>query len=139
MARLGSWIEAHATGIHVPAGDFWIDPALSTERALITHGHSDHARGGHGHVLATPETLAIMRARYGEAGRAQAMSYGEEVWIGDVSVRFVRAGHVLGPAEKIGRAHVGSTVTNAHLVCRPLFENKKQQVTQQTHYLAVSL
>src|SRR3546814_2232272 len=76
MARLGSWIEAHATGIHVPAGDFWIDPALSTERALITHGHSDHARGGHGHVLATPETLAIMRARYGEAGHAQAISYG---------------------------------------------------------------
>src|SRR3546814_13629149 len=79
MARLGSWIEAHATGIHVPAGDFWIDPALSTERALITHGHSDHARGGHGHVLATPETLAIMRARYGEAGHAPAISYCEKV------------------------------------------------------------
>src|SRR3546814_11005238 len=86
MARLGSWIEAHATGIHVPAGDFWIDPALSTERALITHGHSDHARGGHGHVLATPETLAIMRARYGEAGHATAISNGEKVWIGDVKI-----------------------------------------------------
>src|SRR3546814_20124987 len=101
MALLGSWIEAHATGIHVPAGDFWIDPALSAERALITHGHSDHARGGHGHVLATPETLAIMRARYGEAGHAQAISYGEKVRIGDVSGRFVPAGHVLGSAQNV--------------------------------------
>src|SRR3546814_7404246 len=40
-----------------------------------------------------------MRARYGEAGHAQAISYGEKVWIGDVSVRFVPAGHVLGSAQ----------------------------------------
>src|SRR3546814_12180924 len=101
MARLGSWIEAHATGIHVPAGDFWIDPALSTERALITHGHSDPARGGHGHVLATPETPAIMRARTGEAGHAQALSYGEKVWLGDCSVRFLPAGHVTGSQQHL--------------------------------------
>src|SRR3546814_10353935 len=103
MARLGSWIEAHATGIHVPAGDFCIDPALSTERALITHGLSDHARGGPGHVLATPETLAIMPARYGEAGHAQAISYGEKV-----DRNSNRLNHV----------------TNAHLVFRLLLVSK---------------
>ena len=40
-------------------------------RALITHGHSDHARPGHGAVLATRQTLDIMALRYGEGGSAQ--------------------------------------------------------------------
>src|SRR3546814_16291657 len=97
MARLGSWIEAHATGIHVPAGDFWIDPALSTERALITHGHSDHARGGHGHVLATPEALALMRARYGAAGNVQDHRNGDQVWLGRGSGRLRPGGPWAGP------------------------------------------
>ena len=35
-------------------------------RAIITHGHSDHARPGHRAVLATADTLAVMRARMGE-------------------------------------------------------------------------
>jgi putative mRNA 3-end processing factor len=72
---------------------------MRAERALITHGHSDHARGGHGHVLATAETLGIMETRYGAAGRMQAIRYGERVDIGGVSVRFVPAGHVLGSAQ----------------------------------------
>ena len=46
--------------------DAWIDPSQPKAKALITHGHGDHARGGHGAVLATPETLAIMEVRYGQ-------------------------------------------------------------------------
>ena len=45
--------------------DAWIDPSEPKPRAWVTHGHGDHARGGHGAVLATPETLAIMEVRYG--------------------------------------------------------------------------
>ena len=58
-------------GLYCPPGDFYIDPVGPVDRAVITHGHGDHARSGHGAVLATPETLAIMAARYGEdfAGR----------------------------------------------------------------------
>jgi putative mRNA 3-end processing factor len=52
MPRLGAWIEPHREGIYVPAADAWIDPAEPKPRALITHGHGDHARGGHGAVLA---------------------------------------------------------------------------------------
>ena len=65
MARLGSWIESHPEGIYVRPADAWIDPSQPKERAWVTHGHGDHARGGHGAVLATPETLAIMEVRYG--------------------------------------------------------------------------
>jgi len=88
-------------GLCCKPGGFHIDPIRPVERAVITHGHSDHARSGHGAVLATQQTLDIMRLRYGEnfAGRTQAIGYGEEVRLGDVTVRFHPAGHVLGSAQ----------------------------------------
>ncbi|NNC72835.1 MAG: ligase-associated DNA damage response exonuclease [Sphingomonadaceae bacterium] len=98
MARLGHWIDPRPEGIYVPAADLWIDPSRPKERALVTHGHADHARGGHGEVWATPETLAIMDVRYGEQ-TARPVSYGEVFDFGDVQASFVPAGHVLGSAQ----------------------------------------
>ena len=98
MARIGSWIEPHPEGIYVAPADAWIDPSQPKARALVTHGHGDHARGGHQAVLATPETLAIMGVRYGEQ-KGQPIAYGESVKVGDVEVGFVPAGHVLGSAQ----------------------------------------
>lgn len=87
-------------GLCCPPGDFHIDPVRPVARALITHGHADHARAGHGHVLATQETLDIMRLRYGEDfGSAQAISFGESLTINGVKVSFHPAGHVLGSAQ----------------------------------------
>ena len=88
-------------GVCSRLGAFHIDPTRPVERALITHAHSDHARAGHGAVLATQETLDLMRLRYGEnfAGTTQAISYGESVDLGGVKVTFHPAGHVLGSAQ----------------------------------------
>lgn len=88
-------------GLCCKPGGFHIDPVRPVARAVITHGHSDHARPGHGAVLATQETLDMMRLRYGEgfAGSTQAVAYGEEIGLGDVSVKFHPAGHVLGSAQ----------------------------------------
>src|SRR5437773_6200844 len=88
-------------GLCCKPGGFHIDPVRPVERAVITHGHSDHARPGHGAVLATQETLDMMRLRYGDnfAGSMQAISYGEEIKLGDVKVKFHPAGHVLGSAQ----------------------------------------
>ncbi|HEX8584419.1 MAG TPA: ligase-associated DNA damage response exonuclease [Allosphingosinicella sp.] len=99
MARLGSWIEPFPEGIYVKPADAWVDPSQPKARALVTHGHADHARGGHEKVWATPETLAIMDCRYGEQHGACPVAYGEVVRIGDVDVSFVPAGHVLGSAQ----------------------------------------
>src|SRR3954454_4982821 len=99
MARLGSWIESHPEGIYVRPADAWIDPSQPKTRAMVTHGHSDHARGGHEKVLATPETLAIMATRYGPQLGGQAIAYGESIRVGEVDVSFVPAGHVLGSAQ----------------------------------------
>jgi putative mRNA 3-end processing factor len=88
-------------GLCCKPGDFHIDPVRPVARAVITHGHSDHARPGHGAVLATQETLDMMRLRYGEnfAGSTQAIAYGQEIRLGDVTVKCHPAGHVLGSAQ----------------------------------------
>ena len=99
MPASGSWLQPHPEGIYVAPGDFWIDPSQPKDRALITHGHADHARSGHGKVMATVETLAIMNVRYGEQAGGQGVAYGETVKVGDVTARFVPAGHVLGSAQ----------------------------------------
>lgn len=108
MARLGSWIESHPEGIYVRPADAWIDPSQPKSRAWVTHGHADHARGGHGAVLATPETLAIMATRYGPQS-GQGIAYDETIRVGDVDVRFVPAGHVLGSAQ-IVMEHKGERI-----------------------------
>ena len=89
------------SGVCCKLGSFHIDPTRPVERALITHAHSDHARAGHGAVLATQETLDLMRLRYGEgfAGTTQAIRYGESVNLGGATVTFHPAGHVLGSAQ----------------------------------------
>ncbi|WP_394652623.1 ligase-associated DNA damage response exonuclease [uncultured Sphingomonas sp.] len=98
MARLGDWVQPHPTGIYLPAADVWIDPSVPVPRALVTHGHADHARGGHGEVWATPETLQIMEVRYGPQ-TGHPVAYGESLTLGDIEVNFVPAGHVLGSAQ----------------------------------------
>ena len=88
-------------GLYCPPGDFHIDPVRAVPRAVITHAHSDHARAGHGQVLATRETLDIMALRLGArfAGAVQELRYGERLGIGGVTVSLHPAGHVLGSAQ----------------------------------------
>jgi putative mRNA 3-end processing factor len=95
------------SGLYSPLGDFFIDPTRAVERALITHGHSDHARPGHSCVLATRETLDIMAVRCGEAfaGATQVARPGEAMNVNGVSVTFVPAGHVLGSAQILVEAN----------------------------------
>lgn len=92
-------------GLYCAPGDFYIDPVRPVDRAVITHGHSDHARAGHGAVLATPQTLDIMGERYGHdfARTMQPAAYGEAVNRDAVEVTLVPAGHVLGSAQAVVR------------------------------------
>ena len=85
-----------------------IDPSRPADRALVTHGHADHARSGHGKVWATPQTLAIMELRYGtEMGTP--IAYGDGFEERGVKVSFHPAGHVLGSAQ-ILLEHAGERV-----------------------------
>lgn len=85
-------------GIYCAAGGFYIDPWHPVEHALITHGHADHARGGHKKYLATHAALPVMRHRLGNI-TAQGVAFGERIEIGDAVVSFHPAGHVPGSAQ----------------------------------------
>ncbi len=85
-------------GIHCPTGDFHIDPWRPVARALVTHGHSDHARPGMGSYLATDLAAPVIRHRLGPI-QLETIRYGERRRIGDVTVSFHPAGHVPGSAQ----------------------------------------
>jgi putative mRNA 3-end processing factor len=102
MIRPEDLLRPTPSGLYCPPGDFYIDPVRGgVDRAVVTHGHSDHARAGHGAVLATPETLEAMAVRYGEGftQSRQLARYGETNRVGDVDVRLIPAGHVIGSAQ----------------------------------------
>ena len=86
------------SGIYCPAGGFHIDPWRPVDRAVITHGHSDHARPGMGQYLATDRAAPVIRHRLGDI-RIATMGYGDTRRIGDATVSFHPAGHVPGSAQ----------------------------------------
>jgi len=96
-----TWLTPLPAGLYCAPGGFFIDPQHPVDRAIVTHAHSDHARPGHAAVLASPPTLALMRARLGDgAGRSQQpLAWGERLRIGDVTIWLEPAGHVLGSAQ----------------------------------------
>lgn len=85
-------------GIHCPAGDFHIDPWMPVDRALITHGHADHARPGMGRYMATEAAAPVMQHRLGDIP-LQTVRYGERIDMGGVGVSYHPAGHVPGSAQ----------------------------------------
>ena len=114
MLRPEDLICPRPEGLYCPPGDFYIDPVRPVNRAIITHGHADHARAGHGMVAATPETLDIMHVRYGEdfTGVRRPLAYGETIARDGVDVTLVPAGHVLGSAQVVTRWKGMTVVTS---------------------------
>ena len=101
MIRPEDILVPSPSGVCCKLGGFHIDPTRPVERAIITHAHSDHARAGHGAVLATQETLDLMRLRYGAnfSGSTQALCYGESINLAGARITLHPAGHVLGSAQ----------------------------------------
>ncbi|MCC5972449.1 MAG: ligase-associated DNA damage response exonuclease [Rubellimicrobium sp.] len=95
---MGALLTFTDRGIHCPEGDFHIDPWRPVPRALITHGHSDHARPGMGAYLSTDLAAPVIRQRLGDI-TLDTIRYGEARRIGSVTVSFHPAGHVPGSAQ----------------------------------------
>lgn len=105
------WIETRPEGLHIKPAGVFVDPQRPVPRAVVSHGHADHARPGHGTVWATPATLAVMRTRLGENafGQGIPLPYRQVVELGDVRLWLAPAGHVLGSAQVVIE-HAGSRV-----------------------------
>ncbi|WP_371193942.1 ligase-associated DNA damage response exonuclease [Glaciecola sp. SC05] len=97
------WIKTDSNGLYCSALDAYIDPMQPVKRAIVTHGHADHARPGHGEVFATPQTLQIMQIRYGDdfCETPRALPYGKTVNIKKGQLHFAPAGHILGSAQAV--------------------------------------
>jgi len=100
-------LEFRDAGIYCPAADAYIDPWRPVDRALITHGHSDHARWGHQRYMATEAAAPVIRHRLGDIA-LQTTRYGETHRIGEANISFHPAGHVPGSAQI--RVEVGGEV-----------------------------
>ena len=92
-------VVARAEGLYCPKGDFYIDPWRPVDKAVITHGHGDHARRGHGHYLAHEDSALVLRTRLGADLPLQTVPYGEPVRHNGVRISLHPAGHVLGSAQ----------------------------------------
>lgn len=92
-------VRSTSKGLYCEAGDFYIDPWQPVEKAVITHGHSDHARFGSQHYLATETSLHILRDRLGSEACIETLPFNTQLAHEDVTLSFHPAGHVLGSAQ----------------------------------------
>src|SRR5690606_13368598 len=86
-------------GIYCPRANMYIDPWEPVGRAVVTHGHSDHARRGMGHYLCHPHTAVILRLRLGATIATEELEYGEAITVNGVRISLYPAGHIIGSAQ----------------------------------------
>jgi putative mRNA 3-end processing factor len=86
-------------GLYCPAGDFYVDPWLPVERAVITHAHADHAHRDCRHYLTSREGERVLRRRFPADANIRAVAYGEMLRHNGVTVSLHPAGHIRGSAQ----------------------------------------
>lgn len=121
-----SLLRNRAQGLYCEVGDFFVDPWRPVEFAVITHGHSDHARSGSKYYLTESSGREILQSRLGSEAKIETLRYGESISRGGVRISLHPAGHILGSAqvrlEKDGEICVvsGDYKTEPDGVCQAL-------------------
>lgn len=86
-------------GLYCRLGDFYIDPSRAVARAVITHAHSDHARRGSKEYFCVNSGEALLKTRLGQNIKTTTFKYGEKFKMGEVTLSFHPAGHILGSSQ----------------------------------------
>lgn len=92
-------IELNKNGIYCAEANVYIDPWRPVDRALITHGHSDHSRAGHKSYLCTNSSVPIIKHRLGAGINIKGIAYNETIRVNGVKISFHPAGHIIGSAQ----------------------------------------
>ena len=92
-------IEPTSSGLYCAEGDFYIDPWVPVERAVITHAHGDHLRPGSRSYLSSDASRPLVELRIGSAAPLRTVAYGESADVNGVRVSLHPAGHILGSAQ----------------------------------------
>jgi putative mRNA 3-end processing factor len=92
-------IKVTPRGLHCAAGDFYIDPWQPVERAIITHAHGDHLRGGSAAYYLAAPGVSLARLRLPPEAAIHPLNYGHAMNFGEARVSLHPAGHVLGSSQ----------------------------------------
>ena len=95
---MSNFISFTDKGLYCQVGDFYIDPWKPVGKAIITHGHSDHAYFGHKYYLCHTLTKPILQLRLGE-NNYQTLNWSEAININNVRVSLYPAGHIIGSSQ----------------------------------------
>jgi putative mRNA 3-end processing factor len=91
-------IDFTRKGLFCVPGNFFIDPWIAVEKAVITHAHSDHARWGHGSYLCHHFTKPLLQLRLGNQNY-QSVDWNEPVFFNGVRISLHPAGHIIGSSQ----------------------------------------
>lgn len=86
-------------GLYCEAGNFYVDPWRPVDFAVITHGHSDHARWGSKHYLTETTGKEILQSRLSPDASIETLPYGQSLHRNGVRISLHPAGHILGSAQ----------------------------------------
>lgn len=92
-------LEFTNKGIYCPQAGVYLDPWQPVDKALISHGHSDHAYSGHQHYLCTEGAMPVIKHRLYLQGNIETVPYGKQILIHGVKFSFHPAGHIPGSAQ----------------------------------------
>lgn len=85
-------------GIFCEVGNVYLDPWKPVENAIITHGHSDHARWGHANYITHHHNVPILKHRLGDI-RVAGVEWGETFTVNGVIFSLHPAGHIVGSSQ----------------------------------------
>ena len=85
-------------GLYCSQGNIYIDPWKPVDKAIITHGHSDHAYFGHKYYLCHHYTKPILQLRLGN-NNYESVEWGETVTMNGVKISLHPAGHIIGSSQ----------------------------------------
>jgi putative mRNA 3-end processing factor len=98
---LSDFLVLRPEGMYCSLGDFYLDPILPVQVAIVSHAHGDHATAGHRQVYCTAPTAAVMKYRYQSRSAEcfELYDYDQVFRVGGVEISFISAGHILGSAQ----------------------------------------
>jgi putative mRNA 3-end processing factor len=96
---MGSLLQFTDKGIYCEQAGVYLDPWKPVDKAIISHGHSDHAYPGHKHYLCTTSAMPVIKHRLYLGDNIETLNYGETITINGVNFSFHPAGHIPGSAQ----------------------------------------
>jgi putative mRNA 3-end processing factor len=92
-------LEFTDRGIFCSQAGVYIDPWKPVDKAVITHGHSDHARWGSKRYFCHKHTKPVLLWRLGVETNVETADYYNVFNIHGVNFSFHPAGHIVGSAQ----------------------------------------